>query len=781
MAADKRVTIIIAAKERALGVLNRIGGGLAGIALKAGRAGFALANLAGVAGALFARSVVSAASTTESLRIRLDALLGSVEEGGKALKQMADFAATVPFELEEIIEASTLLAAVVEGGADEISALLPVVGDLAAVTGLSFREVGAQIQRTFSAGIGAAELFRDRGVTAMLGFKSGVQVSAEESKKVLIEAFNDPESKFRGASQRMADTWIGLLSMMSDRWFVFRNLVAEAGFFDALKAGLKEILERLQMLSDSGALERLAELIGSKLGTAISFVLGKTNDLIDATVRNGEVWLAWGKVTLASIKFILVTLTSLVRIVTNIAEALGKAIAFGALRFVTGISLLINEALINPTNRFIANLNKIPGVNIDFRIGGLPVAELNRQTKQAGAEFLDQFKDIGDAISDVGDAGQGIIDSTIEVLIAKQKRAMLAQTGLVAQAKEASETKVTISTTDTDGGGLSTAGQKALETLIKNLQTARIQSDLLGPSFSLLSAEVSAYETFLKAAAAAGLAGNTVLNATMGTVDTVVATWRRLSNAQIANAKATELQNAQMALAKRLVAENVPQVQQLAIQQDALRVALAASAISAEEFAREMARIDEEISGVTDATEFTLATVGKQFERTFKDLGTDLILSFGKGMNGAKDVLNQIFSSILRGLIGKALSLFSIFSPSKVSAGWGMNIILGMVVGLQSTQRVLTRAWEATLATFQPPGAVGGLLLSGAGAAQLPIGNLGALAQAGDLKRLEFRLEGPPLPPSTNPLASARDREVQAWFNEIRLVGKELGTVPEDQ
>jgi len=181
-------------------------------------------------------SIIDVGSQTENLRIRLDSLLGSTQEGGKAFKQMAEFASSVPFAYDEIMESATTLAGVVTGGADEISQWMPIIADLATVSGLSIQESTSQVQRMLSAGAGAADLFRERGVTAMLGFEAGVAVSVEETKARLIEAFEEPSSKFRGASKKMATTWDGVLSMIGDKWFTFKTNVAESGIFNYVKA-----------------------------------------------------------------------------------------------------------------------------------------------------------------------------------------------------------------------------------------------------------------------------------------------------------------------------------------------------------------------------------------------------------------------------------------------------------------------------------------------------------------------------------------------------------------
>ena len=43
----------------------------------------------------------------------------------------------------------------------------------------------------------AADMFRDRGVLAMLGFKAGAKYSVEETRKMMFDAWNATGSKFK--------------------------------------------------------------------------------------------------------------------------------------------------------------------------------------------------------------------------------------------------------------------------------------------------------------------------------------------------------------------------------------------------------------------------------------------------------------------------------------------------------------------------------------------------------------------------------------------------------
>ena len=145
--------------------------------------------LVGLGAGAVIKGFVDVGKEVESLNIRFKFLFGSAEEGSKAFDNLAKFAGTVPFSLEEISRASGNLA-VVAKDAEDLNRVLEITGNVAAVTGLDFETTSSQIQRAFAGGIGAADLFRERGVRALLGFEAGAKVSAEQTVKRFEELFS---------------------------------------------------------------------------------------------------------------------------------------------------------------------------------------------------------------------------------------------------------------------------------------------------------------------------------------------------------------------------------------------------------------------------------------------------------------------------------------------------------------------------------------------------------------------------------------------------------------
>jgi hypothetical protein len=261
--ATKRVNIDIVAKDKSQQALNRVRGSLDKVKASV----FNVRNaLAGLGAGLVIRNLVNTGKEIESLQVRLKFLFGTAEEGAKAFDNMAKFAAKVPFSLEQIQQGAGVLS-VVSKDADELSDILEITGNVAAVTGLDFRTASEQIQRSLSAGIASADLFREKGVRDLLGFKAGATVTAEETADAFERVFGKG-GKFGGATDELAKTLDGTLSMIGDKIFTFKKTLLDAGFFAELKKQFGDLDNFLQ--ENAKTLDEVAISIGKGLAQAVS-------------------------------------------------------------------------------------------------------------------------------------------------------------------------------------------------------------------------------------------------------------------------------------------------------------------------------------------------------------------------------------------------------------------------------------------------------------------------------------------------------------------------------
>ena len=260
--ARNKLRFDIDAKDRTKAAFSRIRGSLGSLR----KSIFSVQGaLIGLGAGMVGKSFIKTAMDVENLQLRFKFLFKSAKEGAKAFDELKTFAAKVPFSLEQIAQGSGNLA-VVTKDANELKKMLELTGNVAAVTGLDFRTTAEQIQRSFGAGIGAADLFRDRGVRALMGFQAGAKVTIEETKARFFELFGKGGA-FGDAAQEMADTFTGTLSMLGDKWFNFQLETVESAFFEKLKGKFGNLNDFLDQ--HSAKIDDMARSFGKTLATGV--------------------------------------------------------------------------------------------------------------------------------------------------------------------------------------------------------------------------------------------------------------------------------------------------------------------------------------------------------------------------------------------------------------------------------------------------------------------------------------------------------------------------------
>jgi hypothetical protein len=221
------------------------------------------AAIAGIVGALrgakgLIGSFMDVAIQTEQYEIQLKTLLGSQEKATQAFSFFRDVAASLPYTLEEVIQSGTRLAAInvpFEGW-------LPKIADLASAIGMDLPQATDQMARALKGGLGAADLFREKGVSAMIKefakLEKGISDISKLSMPELQQVLWDFTEQFEGASEEMSRTWKGITSMLADKWFQFRDAVMQSGVFETLKEGLSEFNKKLDEFVESGKMEEWA-------------------------------------------------------------------------------------------------------------------------------------------------------------------------------------------------------------------------------------------------------------------------------------------------------------------------------------------------------------------------------------------------------------------------------------------------------------------------------------------------------------------------------------------
>ena len=225
----------------------------------------------------FVKDTFAAGKLTESLQVRFKLLFNSATEGAKAFQVMNKFAAKVPFSLEAIAAGSGNLA-VISKNASELNKILEVTGNVAAATGLDFAQTATQIQRSFAGGIAAADVFRERGVRAMLGFEAGATVSIEETKKRFFEVFANG-GQYSQATKEFETTLEANVSFVQDAYFRFRQAAAEPLF-----GGVKEQL--IELVGDFKENDAQLKTLAKRIGKSLASGFKNLGEFIKSTVEN---------------------------------------------------------------------------------------------------------------------------------------------------------------------------------------------------------------------------------------------------------------------------------------------------------------------------------------------------------------------------------------------------------------------------------------------------------------------------------------------------------------
>jgi hypothetical protein len=304
--AEKNLKFKISAVNKTERVFNNVKSGLSNLK----RSVFNLRNaFIGLGTATVIRGFVKAGIQIENLEVQLNALMGSAKEGKKALKSVTDFASGTPFELKEIQKGVVALATVKEKAEEfgiSFEELLKITGNTAVQIGGDFAQASLNIQRSFSAGIGSADLFRDRAVTAMAGFQAGVKVSVDESIIGLQKAFGTG-GKFGNLTDNLSQTLFGTISNLKDAFFIFQVEVSK-GFFEALKNNLGDLKK-----SAEDNKKAIAEF-GRNLGDIFSKTIDGTAKAVKFLKENLDLLITTFKVLIA---------LKIVQLFTKITVAVG--------------------------------------------------------------------------------------------------------------------------------------------------------------------------------------------------------------------------------------------------------------------------------------------------------------------------------------------------------------------------------------------------------------------------------------------------------------------------
>jgi len=298
-----------AAVERGLERVKSGFKSLGGVAAKAGKmllspfAAFTalLGSGALIAGmASFIKSSSAAASSVESLTTQFTTLLGSATAAQDRMKEITKFAASTPFEIQELAATSKLLE-VMGGKLISTGDGLRLVGDAAAMAGQPIGEVGLHIGRLFSAitsGTSAGESVNRLQELGLIAGETKIkfeELAAAQKKgtaatltgEKALKLLQGVMSKSRGGMEALSKTTEGKLSNVRDNIDQLK-VAFGTGFNDGLKIALDAVNTKLPQLM--ARFTEFGKLIGKTIEEAVSGDLARLvsiGELIGTAITGG--------------------------------------------------------------------------------------------------------------------------------------------------------------------------------------------------------------------------------------------------------------------------------------------------------------------------------------------------------------------------------------------------------------------------------------------------------------------------------------------------------------
>lgn len=192
------------------------------------------------AAARLTQAFVEAGSEMETFESRLTTLMGSAAEARARMQELFQFAATTPFELNQVVAAETTL----RGFGAAAEELMPGLIDFAATTGADMSQAAIDIGKAWSQGATGLESDFGRVLRKQIELSTGVNATTmelEDFRQALLDTLGN--GIFAGGADRLSRTFAGMMSNLRDEWSRFKLAVSDAGLFNNVKGALSVTLD----------------------------------------------------------------------------------------------------------------------------------------------------------------------------------------------------------------------------------------------------------------------------------------------------------------------------------------------------------------------------------------------------------------------------------------------------------------------------------------------------------------------------------------------------------
>lgn len=313
---------------------------LSSLSVMSGQLGDTFLSMGGAITGMFQKllqGTIDTGSQFESLRITVNALTGDAEKGQQAIQKLMNFAATSPFEINDLTGMFTTITA---NGLDAFATLqgaktgfeqelLGFIGDIMAFRpDVPAQQWGTAIRNAFSGEVRSLKVALDLNPEDIIGRDWG------DTPEQIAQDFADLADNLgiAGLMMKNMGTWSQTLSNVSDQFTRFFLAIADAGVFNDLKEALFGITDALIAIDDT-QLNTIATVIANSLSIIVK-------PLVSAGKAIGN-FIRW--------------LTKLTTTSPKLAKFIIQVVAVtGALLTFTGVALKLVSSLSGLATVFIA-------------------------------------------------------------------------------------------------------------------------------------------------------------------------------------------------------------------------------------------------------------------------------------------------------------------------------------------------------------------------------------------------------------------------------------------
>jgi len=358
------------------------------------------------------KGAVQTKAQFEALILQFGVLMGSAEKGKKTFEDLWDVARRLPFTIDEIASAAKQLKAWGVVGED-IRVTMIGLADATALTGASMQTVANVIGRAWQMGT-----FLARGPGAMLRgimqTKMGLdstKLSVDEFRIALVKMLTDPKYGVAGMATKLATTFIGIRSMISDAVTNIKIMIAESGLFDEVVKTMSFFLDLLR----SNEIINLFKRIGTIAGDVVkSFRLklmemlktGALQELIEDWIRNIRNWAKTLKAFISGLPVIAETILNMIttlgigfkKFVETFMEIIKVLEMFGIGESIESEANKANKALRSISDQLTKNAQEIiayeEGIENYVKLWGDGNAKITNKIKDTIEKLKEQRKEL---------------------------------------------------------------------------------------------------------------------------------------------------------------------------------------------------------------------------------------------------------------------------------------------------------------------------------------------------------------------------------------------------